>query len=50
MAYAKSKHCFLPKMSLSFPYNGWKDVRVRKYEVAIQLVKLSALRSLPIFP
>ena len=30
MEYAKSKHGLRPKMSLSFPYRGWKDVKVRK--------------------
>jgi hypothetical protein len=48
MAYAKRRQGFRPKISLSFPYNGWNEVKVKKYEVAIQLVKLRALRSLPI--
>ena len=29
--YANRRVGFLPKISLSFPYNGWKVVKVRKY-------------------
>lgn len=49
-AYANNRQALRPKMSLSFPYRGWKDVRVRKYEVAIQLVRFRAFKSLPIWP
>lgn len=28
--YANSKHSLRPKISLSLPYSGWKEVKVRK--------------------
>lgn len=31
MAYPNKSAGFLPNISLSLPYSGWKDVRVRKY-------------------
>ena len=31
IVYAKRMQAFLPKMSLNFPYRGWKDVKVMKY-------------------
>lgn len=30
IAYPNSKTGFLPKISLSLPYNVWKDVEVKK--------------------
>lgn len=30
-AYPNNNAGFLPKMSLSLPYSGWKDVKVKKY-------------------
>ena len=36
-AYANKRVGFLPKMSLSLPYNGWKVVNVRKYLDTVSL-------------
>jgi len=48
--YADNRHCFLPKISESFPYSGWNADSVRKYPVAIQEVEDRACRSVPMVP